>query len=299
MSDISEILQQRYGEGGQYGQEAINRIESLWTKFRPLATKAFLRDFRSGQEHDFQGRYWEMHLGCFLLDQGLQPIANDLGPDFKIERGGQTLWIEATAPDAGNGADMIPSLDLQTDLNNLSAHDVPEVQMLLRYTNAVNAKYMDYCDYLKDERIAASDVYIIAINSIRLGFYPFMKGDIPVVLHALYPVGHMQVHINLKEPKAARVDYQYRRNLSKANASPVATDFFLKPESSGISAVLAARINPDGFKIPPDPFVAIHNKTATNLAFPLPFKVDREYIAKENRNEIEIHRIKPAEQEIV
>ena len=68
-------------------------IESLWMKFHPLADSQFTGAIAS----DFPRRFWEMYVGCMLLDAGFSVTSKDAGPDARIETDTTPIWVEADA----------------------------------------------------------------------------------------------------------------------------------------------------------------------------------------------------------
>jgi hypothetical protein len=52
----------------EYPQEVAikQELEAMWLRYEPCAEA----DFAAGFARDPEGRFWEMHLGCALLDAG-------------------------------------------------------------------------------------------------------------------------------------------------------------------------------------------------------------------------------------
>ena len=85
-------------------------LETLWQIFMVHADPGF----REQLCHDFLARYWEMALGVFLIRNKLRLLPNTgAGPDFRVNKP-CPIAIEAVAPDAGKGADAVPSLSQGT-----------------------------------------------------------------------------------------------------------------------------------------------------------------------------------------
>jgi hypothetical protein len=95
-------------------------VERLWQRFEPYAERGFIEAF----PFHIGERYWEMFVGCSLLDSGLEPCrkwasrGNNKGLDFKLcLPDGQTLWVEAVACGPGDPllatdpANVVPRID--------------------------------------------------------------------------------------------------------------------------------------------------------------------------------------------
>src|SRR5437879_13909766 len=81
------------------------QIERLWLIYEPYADKHFLDESRC----QFHQRTWELYVGCTLIQHGFVPKkVSDEGPEFYVEIGGKKIWIEAIAPEPGQGPDAVP-----------------------------------------------------------------------------------------------------------------------------------------------------------------------------------------------
>jgi hypothetical protein len=75
----------------------------MWATYQPYADP----DFPQGFARDVDGRFWEMYLGCTLLESGrtLLPVIEGQRaggqPDLCVIEGRRRIWIEAIAPDEG------------------------------------------------------------------------------------------------------------------------------------------------------------------------------------------------------
>lgn len=85
-----------------------SQIENFWKKYEPYAPQEYLEKIHS--EGNFYQKWWEMFLGVGLLNLNISITTSpkDVGPDFKIILPSQVLWIEAVAPNVGDGVDAIP-----------------------------------------------------------------------------------------------------------------------------------------------------------------------------------------------
>jgi hypothetical protein len=86
-----------------YEQQLHVQIEAMWATYEPYADP----DFPQGFARDVDGRFWEMYLGCTLLEAGrtLLPVVERQRqggqPDLCVLEEGRRIWIEAIAPDEG------------------------------------------------------------------------------------------------------------------------------------------------------------------------------------------------------
>jgi hypothetical protein len=117
-------------------RDIARTLEQMWVRYEQYAD----RDFVPGFARDPQARFWEMFLGCALLDAGkvLLPTAerprDGSRPDLCIIDGNRHIWIEAIAPDRGcSGEDQIPEM---VPLNQ-GGRVQPVRQIQLRITSAL------------------------------------------------------------------------------------------------------------------------------------------------------------------
>jgi len=153
---------------------ARNHVEELWQYFEPYADPHFPKQIAL----EFQGRYWEMYLGCLALRVSLPLMpTNGRGPDLRIALPtGRNLFIEAKAPGPGTGQNRVPEPKLINvgDFNAI-LEDVPVEQVVLRITSGIEEKFRVYKRYLSSRQILrADDPYIVAIN---LGGMTFARGE--------------------------------------------------------------------------------------------------------------------------
>ena len=150
------------------------RLEELWQYFHPYADSNFRHEFA---KHPHQ-RFWEMLLCVFLLESGKNVIERrdrgQSGPDILVKEPGETIWIEAVTPTAGEPArpDTIP--DFQADGK---VYPVPGNSLLLRFLQAMDEKRDRLRSYVASSIIAPGDIRIIAINAgDQKGFGEFTGG---------------------------------------------------------------------------------------------------------------------------
>lgn len=246
--------------------------EQLWERFKPYAEPAF----RDELSRAFHQRFWEMYLGCGLLNAGLVPeLKPPRGPDFKIQTCSHVIWIEAVVPMAGTGADAVPAYT-DSDFKK-----VPVERMLLRLRSAIEDKYNKIVRYLKTGIVSADDSIIIAVNG---GLIPhsILESDPPRILSALFPVGKRFGVFDRNTMQILNQGFQRRAHLIKQSGSKVSTTLFTSTDYSYLSAVLYS--NSDAANHPSvvtdigTDFTVIHNPFARN---PIPRRLlpsGRDYV---------------------
>jgi len=76
-------------------------LEEMWERYQPYAD----RDFREKFPNDVDAHFWEMYLGCKLLDAGHELLPwkdrpREGGqPDLCVIDDDRRVWIEAIAPE--------------------------------------------------------------------------------------------------------------------------------------------------------------------------------------------------------
>lgn len=178
-----------------------------------------------------------MYLACTLIELGfnLVPRKSAYGPDIQIKLNKRSLWIEATAPDAGIGADAVPGYSNFDD--SIEFIRVPEEQMILRLTNSFYKKCQRYKEYVASGLVSKNDVFVIAINGFDI---PHILGEdeIPYIVKSVLPFGNLTVTIDINEMKPIDEFYQYRGHIQKKSGANVPTKAFQDPSFSFVAGVL-------------------------------------------------------------
>lgn len=213
-----------------------------------------------------------MYLGCALTAHDLpvhSPGGN--GPDFWTEVEGQRVWIEAIAPERGEGNDQVPPIAYG------EAYRVPEEKILLRLTNALAEKRRKFSTYIEKGIVQKGDSVVVAMNVREIPHASF-GGTMPYILKALFPFGPLAAAIDRRTGELVDVHYSHRPAIRKANNVDVHTTAFLGDEYSIISGVLHSAV--DCANHPPTmggEFFVVHNPMASH---PLPasaFRWCRQY----------------------
>jgi Domain of unknown function DUF29 len=255
------------------GAEAKAFVERLWSFYAPYADRTFKIDIA----RCFPPKFWEMYLPFGLAMQGakLQVISvgsqgrgSRFGPDLLLWGLPHEVWVEATVPNDGTGADRVPEECLGTE------QDIPSDQLVLRYRTRIDEKIQNLNGYLKKGIVRDSDPYIMAINSRSLSF-GFYESNPPRILQALFPLGPLVAMLHrTAKGWVASIDYTYRDKIEKKRGSLVSTNVFLDPAYDGISALLFCPSDVwhhphNDAEVGLADFMLIHNPMARN---PLPHR---------------------------
>lgn len=255
-------------------------LENLWTQFRSYADCDFLPAIR--KEGDFYQRLWELHLGGTLLRKGYDLAkVGKKGPDFLVTLDHKKAWIEAITPKAGTTKDAVPLLRW----NSVEAQEIPETQILLRFTNAIDEKWKKYKKYSEEGIISPDDCYIIAISWSDRCYSrtPLRTNSVPYIIRAVLPYGTEIASFNKGSDDSSEIFSLYREQIEKTEGSPISTNIFLREEYSGISAIIYSEENLTNFpdiNIPENlgkSFLYLHNPLAKNKLPIGAFKFCKEY----------------------
>lgn len=213
-------------------------IERIWPSYHPHADSHFPEDLK---QH-FHQRTWEMYLWYVLATHGFSPTrAAKKGPDYRLTFNNQRIWIEAVAPERGNGNDAVPQTVFLNDMIARGmapiAQEVPEEAILLRFANALDSKRCQYDKYLDGNLVHERDPFVVAINGCMATDY---RGEpqIPFCIKAALGLGHLTLLIDPSGKSPTTSHYQTRTEIIKKNQQPVSTDLFLRDEYRRVSAIL-------------------------------------------------------------
>ena len=271
-------------------QQLRAMLQEMWSRYEPYADS----DFRHGFARDVDGRFWEMYLGCSLLEAGrtLLPVAErqrDGGqPDLCVLEDGRRIWIEAITPDEGApGPDQIVRPIPINEGGGLVAAPIRQAQ--LRTSGAFWTKAQKIGRYIEQGVIAPEDPRIIAISASRFGVF-VAEQPLPLVMTTLFPIGDAYVTINrmtgdvLEEGFHAAPFIQRERN-------PIPRTAFLDERFADISGVIWSRIGIGNLSRQVRPITYVHNPLAQT---PLPLNWGvwaREFVTTRRGDEWEANDI--------
>jgi hypothetical protein len=266
----------------QAEREIAETLDSMWARYEPYADPGFVPAFA----RDPYARFWEMFLGCAILDAGraLLPAserpAHGGRPDLCIVETNRRIWIEATAPDHGQpGEDQVPQL--VTRSKNATLEELPARQVQLRITSALWTKTKIFQSYLRDGVIAGNDVYIVAVGATRFGSYA-SGTTFPLALSAVFPIGSEFVRFNRDTLEVIGRGFQPSFKIPRAHARHIPRTAFVDPTFSCTSGLLWSRVGIGNINHAKRPLSFIHNPLSDT---PMPQRWgvwDREFVATEN-----------------
>ena len=239
-------------------EEARTFAELLWPRFSPYADSNFLREAKD----NLTERFWEMYVGCTLLDCGYEiGTPGDEGPDLYADIGANRVWFEATAPSAGTGVDQVP----ESEPNK--ATRVPDDQILLRLTGAIDTKRQHFEATETKGITSEHDGAVICINGRNIpqsisDYWPHR------IVRAVFPIGYPTVTVDRETSEAIDSGFDLRPHLEKASGTEIPTTGFTNDSLAMISALIYSRVD---CAHPParlgDDFTCVHNPNARS---PLP-----------------------------
>ena len=237
-------------------------IEKLWEQYEPYADSHFTEDFK----RQFAQRSWELYFGATLLNHGFKLGSNrGTGPDFDVrnENDERLSWVEAISIEQGNGNDRVPDMIWGVVQN------VPEEEMMLRITNALDKKFKKYQAELKKD-IIKNEPYVLAINRSNIGF---LDPVIPLILKVLFGIGHLTLKLSVNGVKQENPEsfWSGRPSVAKKSGENIPMLFFVDQAHAGISAIIysvnSILNSPHTANEMGENFVIVHNPLARN---PLP-----------------------------
>jgi hypothetical protein len=206
-------------------------LEALWREFEPAADLNFHQEMQKAG--NFQGRVWEMRLAVVLKGLGL-PVCMKRrkagGPDVLITSKPK-VWIEAVAPRS------TADLDRNDGLARRSSAPSSEAEVILRYTQSLQAKWKAYLGYRRSRLVQAEEAYVVAVSGASLRC-PTRGGGPHWMAKPLYGIGDL---VFQTEVSTGRDLGSYRTSVplrQKAAGALVDADLFLSGKRRGVCAIL-------------------------------------------------------------
>ena len=251
-------------------------LQEMWSQYEPYADP----DFRQGFARDVDGRFWEMYLGCTLLNEGrkLLPKADrqrDGGqPDLCVLEEDRRIWIEAITPDEGApGPDQLIRPVPVNEGGGLVA--APVRQAHLRMSGAFWTKAQKIDKYIEQDVIAPEDARIIAISASRFGAY-VTEQPLPLILSTLFPIGEAYVTIDRQTGNVVEEGFNAAPEIHR-EGNPVPRTAFLDERFADISGVIWSRIGLGNLSRRVRPITYVHNPMA-RVSLPTNWGIwDREF----------------------
>jgi hypothetical protein len=213
---------------------ALVYYEDLWSGHLAagLANKHFVSELTNGSAQKFAQRIWEMLLGRHLIACGCSITSGPKGePDFRFERDGVVVWVEAVSPS--------PGPDLSNDPPSTGT-TVPHQEILLRWTTAFDAKWKKGIEYRRKGVIKGDEAYVIAIDGSQLGWLPLSHGSsrMPYIVEAAFAMGPLAFKIDDESGRFTGTAYTVRFTTENRNGAPVRTEAFFNQTYAGIGGVI-------------------------------------------------------------
>jgi hypothetical protein len=252
-------------------------VQEMWADYEPYADQ----DFRQGFARDVDGRFWEMYLGCTLLDAGrtLLPVADrqrDGGqPDLCVLDNDRRIWIEAITPDEGApGPDQIVRPVPINEGGGLAAAPIRQAQ--LRTSSAFWTKAQKITRYIQHGVIAPEDTRIIAISASRFGAY-VTEHPLPLIMTTLFPIGDAIITIDRDTGDVLEQGFQ-AAPLIHRECNPIPRTAFLDERFAEISGVIWSRVGLGNLSREVRPITYVHNPFA-QVPLPANWGIwDREFV---------------------
>ena len=262
-------------------RQIVEKLESMWARYEPYADPHFVAAFA----RDPDARFWEMFLGCAILDAGKALLLaterprRGGRPDLCIVEGDRRLWIEAIAPDRGQpGTDQVPELVTRS---RVTLDELPARQVQLRITSALLTKMKAFQDYLCNGVVSAHDVRMVAVGAARFSIYA-SGTTFPLALSAVFPIGSEFVTFDRDTLEVISRGFQPSFKIPRSQASYIPRTAFIDPMFSCVSGLIWSRVGMGNMDRTVRPLSFIHNPLAEA---PLPQRCgvwDREFVATEN-----------------
>jgi hypothetical protein len=218
------------------GSDLKDKIEYLWKEYKPFASKRFLIE----AQINFHQRWWEMYLTVGLLHVFMNSGINietsnrDRGPDIRINHpDGLVVWIEAIAPDPGNGDDRIPEHEED------GVFDLPKDECLLRLAQGLTVKKEKFKKYENNKVVNQQDPCIIALSSCGLHQFGHFLDFPCTALLGVLSGAHNMVLSESKPPFVSK-----RQGIVKASGNSVPVCLLDDPSFDAISAFIYSSEDP-------------------------------------------------------
>lgn len=185
-------------------------------------------------------RWWEMYLmlGLHYLGFAIRTSPKNKGPDLLVEVKNIKIWVEAIAPNCGNGPDQVP----EPVYNGVA--EAPFLPFLLRLISAVNAKRAAFEKYLDEGQVDQKDALVVALSACSLNqFATLLDSKQRAPLQFLAGEGPIKIRIDPSTRKSFS-SVTYRPQIRTSSGKVVGTDLFSQPEFSIISGVLYSIYDP-------------------------------------------------------
>lgn len=247
------------------------------------------------------GLYWGVMSEVLLADQllraGRQPTHQEPGPDFRIEHGGRTIWIEVITP--------MPTGLPSEWLNHFTGVvEYPADAILLRWTAAIKEKAQkllgspDNPGYLAKGIVQQGDAYVIAVNGLLLRAggggdgWPQIEGisQLPLAVEATCAVGPYSMRIDRKTLLQVSAGHSHRPLIFRQTRPAVPANTFYDPSFNPVSAIWATDVGYMSLLGDGQPMAVVHNPNAVGRVPLGLLPAQDEYTLQLGEEEISVQR---------
>jgi len=248
-------------------------VEELWGRFSPYADPSFISEIA----RSFLARYWEMYLGCSLLDLNFDLRRNlGTGPDFDASGPDYRVLLEAVSVGPGVGDDAVPS----QLFGGSEAQVTPTTQIILRICSAILDKRRQHARHTEAALIPPDIPFVVAVhlggitNAETNSVVPLSVSACLGVKTVLYPVGGGESAAPIAIPHSS---------VLKSSGAEIDARLFLQSESIDVSGLLLSSVHP--FSIPSEGggYEFLHNPQAGSPVRRGWFKKGIEYWVEDGR----------------
>ena len=265
-------------------RDIVAVLEGMWERYGQYADADFIQAFA----RDPEARFWEMYLGCALLDAGKELVkaADRPGvggrPDLCVLHGQHRIWIEAIAPTRGEQSeDRIPEIIPINEGGGFRQRPVRQIQ--LRVTSALWTESQVIARYRREGVIAPEDVALVAIGACRFGIEAAGAG-IPLALSAVFPIGDEFVRIDTESLDIVARGHDPSFEIARRNSS-IPRTAFLTDDFAHIGGLIWSRVGIGNMDRGARPLSLVHNPMADKPISQGWGVWDREFVALRSGDE--------------
>jgi hypothetical protein len=213
-------------------------------------------------------------LADILHDNGFVFEKHKNGPDFSIQIGEKTVWIEAICP--GLGKPGRPDSIEPPVRNPREAIQVPVDKETLRVASGLKTKADSFRHYIECGRISATDVCIVALSTAKIDSAYSVFSGTPLGVRVTLGLGGPFAALDSKTMKKVREGMEPKLEIAKKGGAEVRMDPFLTGELKHVAAFLCSDNSP--FRLQYGRYASmalIHNPTATT---PLDARIFKNFV---------------------
>jgi hypothetical protein len=239
-------------------QKSREYVEELWAIFSE--SECVDNKFKRQIKDSFHQSFSEMYFTVLIQKLSFNIYSRDSGPDICFSN--ENMFIECVAPT--DGKTNITNIDPSSSSTALVSLD--DDLLISRYTASLCSKSKKFYDYIKSDGypVNSNSINIIALNGSDISENRYNIG-FPRIIKSLYPIGYPGIYRSGNE----YIQYTSRKpSIKNFSGVEIPTDFFLKDNSSHISAVMYSEVCPFTNISPLDSIgsdiIMVHNPMAKN-----------------------------------